>query len=216
MCTALPSTVAVIALAWSLVLSSLETTEALKICIAGGTGKFGAVLATKLKNHDVTILARNAFLAVTPNRVSSDFGWLGESYMSKNPHVRMRDWDGGDLLDIVGQDWMGWQEDALKPADAVVNLVGGYTQQRVMATERIVRESIRDNPTALQIMVSPKNEEELNLVSKGFFKLKMGRVDTCEDMVTQNCLNHDCLRMDANNYDKNCDEIVRLIESKCS
>jgi len=44
---------------------------------------------------------------------------------------------------------MGWQEDALTNANAVVNLVGGYTNQREMAAERIVRESLRVNPSAL-------------------------------------------------------------------
>ena len=50
--------------------------------------------------------------------------------------MALRDWDGGDPLDIVGADWIGWQDDALKVADVVVKLVGGYTEQRVLATER--------------------------------------------------------------------------------
>ena len=66
-------------------------------------------------------------------------------------HVRLRDWDGGDLLDIVGNDWMGWQEDALQPADCVVHLTGGgFTEQRVLACERLVRESLRVNPNAFR------------------------------------------------------------------
>ncbi len=65
----------------------------------------------------------------------------------------------GDLLDIVGQDWVGWQDDTLANANCVVNLCGGFTQQREMATERIVRELLRCNPTALQITVAPLDEE---------------------------------------------------------
>jgi nucleoside-diphosphate-sugar epimerase len=103
------------------------TANALNICIPGGTGKLGQAVASKLSQHKVTVLSRNAFLASTPSRVSNDFGWMGQAFLDRNPHVSIRDWDGGDLLDIVGCDWMGWQQDALKPADVVINLVGGYT-----------------------------------------------------------------------------------------
>ena len=79
--------------------------QALNIVIAGGTGKVGASLASQLHNqqkHEIKILCRNAFLASAPARVSEDFGWLGESFLNKHDSVSLRDWDGGDLLDIVG------------------------------------------------------------------------------------------------------------------
>ena len=205
----------VINLILTIVSSRFFSLYALNICVAGGTGKFGATLGSILSDHDVTILARNAFLAAAPARVSSDFGWLGATYLQKNPHVRLRDWDGGDLLDIVGKDWIGWQDDVLRKADVVVNLVGGYTQQRVMATERIVRESLRVNPNALQITVSPRDDIELSILSYCNAQLKMGRVKTCEDMVRQNCINYECLRMEANKYDENCQQIVKLIQERC-
>eukprot|EP00568_Trieres_chinensis_P013117 CAMPEP_0183303674 /NCGR_PEP_ID=MMETSP0160_2-20130417/9025_1 /TAXON_ID=2839 ORGANISM="Odontella Sinensis, Strain Grunow 1884" /NCGR_SAMPLE_ID=MMETSP0160_2 /ASSEMBLY_ACC=CAM_ASM_000250 /LENGTH=200 /DNA_ID=CAMNT_0025466611 /DNA_START=25 /DNA_END=627 /DNA_ORIENTATION=- len=181
---------------------------ALNIVIAGGTGEIGRALSTDLgpKGHTVTVLARNAFLAATPSRVSEDFGWLGERFMSQNPHVTLRDWDGGDLLDIVGKDWMGWQDDALKGADAVVNLVGGYTEQRTMATERIVRESLRLNPMAMQITMSPV-DGDIGM------KLKRDRVATCEKMVEANCLNFACLRAEMYDIKGACKQIIDVIDS---
>ena len=47
--------------------------------------------------------------------------------LEKNRHVKLRDYDGGDLLEIVGQDFIGWQEDSLPKADVLIHLVGGYT-----------------------------------------------------------------------------------------
>merc|ERR1712071_541374 len=86
--------------------------------IAGGTGKVGRLLSSTLTNsksgHTVTILCRNKFLASAPSRVSSDFGWVGKSFLDKNPNVNLRDWDGGDLLDIVGCDWMGSSREKVK------------------------------------------------------------------------------------------------------
>ena len=124
--------------------------------------------------------------------MSGDFGWVGESFLKRNPHVKLRDWDGGDLLDIVGQDWVGWQDDTLAKADVVINLCGGFTEQRVMATERIVRESFRVNKNALQVVVSP-TEEDLPAVSPGAVTMKKQRIETCEEMVTTNCPNHTSL-----------------------
>jgi uncharacterized protein YbjT (DUF2867 family) len=111
-----------------------HTVGAFNIVLAGGTGDVGRALSSSLINdgHDVTILCRNAFLAAAPARVTEEFGWLGKSFLDKHPAIKLRDWDGGDLLDIVGQDWIGWQEDTLAKADAVVNLVGGFAQQREM------------------------------------------------------------------------------------
>ena len=145
----------------ALVLSLLDDANGFHIILAGGTGQVGRILSSKLVSdgHEDTVLCRNAFLAAAPSRVSSEFGWLGKSFLKKHPGIKLRDWDGGDLLDIVGQDWVGWQDDTLVKADCVVNLCGGFTQQREMATERIVRESLRCNPTALQITVSPLDEE---------------------------------------------------------
>ena len=101
--------------------------EGLQIVIAGGTGKLGKILLPMLSKHDCTVLTRNAFLASTPSRVSSDFGYLGLPMLKKNRHVKLRDYDGGDLLEIVGQDFIGWQEDSLPNADVLIHLVGGYT-----------------------------------------------------------------------------------------
>ena len=70
----------------------------------------GRRLASNLNDegkHSITILSRNKFLASAPTKVSEAFGWLGESFLEANENVKLRDWDGGDLLDIVGCDWMG-------------------------------------------------------------------------------------------------------------
>lgn len=125
-------------------------------------------------------------------------------------NFKLRDWDGGDLLDIVGQDWVGWQDDTLAKANVVVNLVGGFTQQREMATERIVVESLRVNPSALQITVGPK-DEELAFVSPGLPKIKKERLKRCEDMVRVNCVSHSCLRLEANQVEEGCAEIQKAI-----
>ncbi|KAL3826752.1 hypothetical protein ACHAXA_009361 [Cyclostephanos tholiformis] len=190
-------------------------THGFNIVLAGGTGKVGAALSSALANdgHDVTILCRNAFLAAAPNRVSGDFGWLGRVFLERHPGVKLRDWDGGDLLDIVGRDFLGWQEDALVGADAVVNLVGGFTRQREMAAERIVRESLRVNPTALQITVSPR-DDELRMISPGGLSTKAARLKQCEDLVTVNCPNFECLRIEANRIDDACDRIKNVIYSR--
>ena len=189
-----------------------HTSLALNIVIPGGTGPLGKLVASKLSSHSVTILSRNSILASTPSRVTEDWGWVGRNYLDRHPHVTIRDWDGGDLLDIVGCDWMGWQDDALKPANVVINLVGGYTQQRVMATERIVRESLRVNPNALQITVAP-TEEDLTILTPGLFSLKAKRLKDCEDMVKNNCRNAVCLRLEANELDKSCQTILDVIAS---
>lgn len=121
----------------------------------------------------------------------------------------------GDLLDIVGKDWVGWQDDTLSKADCVVNLVGGYTQQRVMATERIVRESLRVNPGALQVTVSPR-EEDLAMISPGAPTMKKNRLTQCENMVKENCANAVCLRLEANLFDQNCEEIRKVVEGQAA
>mmetsp|Transcript_62086 Transcript_62086/g.173364 ORF Transcript_62086/g.173364 Transcript_62086/m.173364 type:complete len:216 (+) Transcript_62086:86-733(+) len=185
----------------------------LNIVIAGGTGKFGRALIPKLSDHDVTVLTRNAFLAAAPSKVTEVFGYLGESFLSRHPHVKLRDWDGGDLLDIVGQDWVGWQEDALKPADILVHLVGGFTEQREMATERLVRESLRVNPNVLHVTVNPV-EGDIPILTPGMPTMKTKRIQKCEDMVKMNCLNSECLRLEVYKFDEAIEAICQAIDSK--
>jgi hypothetical protein len=193
-----------------LLLPLATTTTALNILLPGGTGPVGQLVASKLaaaaasastkqQQHRVTILTRNAFLAATPGCVSRDFGWVGARFVAKHrPRVALRDWDGGDLLDIVGQDWIGWQSDALARADCVVHLTGGgFTEQRVMACERLVRESLACNPTALHITVNP-SDDLLSVLSPGMGSMKRARVARCEAMVAQNLSNHRCIRIDGN------------------
>lgn len=186
--------------------------SALNVVLPGGTGPLGQALASRLVEHDVTILCRNAFLAAAPNRVTHDFGWVGIGYLKKHPHVSLRDWDGGDLLDIVGSDWVGWQDDTLAKADVVINLVGGFTEQRVMACERLVRESASFNTDALHVTVSP-TKEDLASMSPGMPTLKNGRVQLCEEMVKSNLVNSECVRLEANRLEKGCDEIIKAIDA---
>lgn len=208
-------TIVIITSAIALIPNAVVPVAALNICIAGGTGNFGRLLASKLvENGDaVTILSRNKYLASSPSRVTETFGWLGESYLNRYPHVTIRDWDGGDLLDIVGKDWVGWQEDTLSKADVVINLVGGFTNQRLMAVERIVRESTVHNPTALQITVSPKDVEDISILDNGpaAATVKWNRLEQCENIVKQNCIRYKCFRFEANCLKKSCDEIMATI-----
>lgn len=195
--------------------ATIDLVESFHILLAGGTGPIGKSLSTSLANdgHSVTILCRNAFLAASPIRASSDYGWLGKSFLEKHPTISLRDWDGGDLLDIVGQDFLGWQEDTLAKADAVVHLVGGYTIQREMAAERLVRESLRVNPTALQVTVGPK-DEELSMISPGACSTKVARLQKCEEYVSFNCINYECLRIEANRVDEESHRIKNVIYSR--
>lgn len=190
----------------------LPTASALNVVVPGGTGKLGRLLLPKLQDHDVTVLTRNAFLAAAPSRVTEVFGYLGKSFLAKHSHVRLRDWDGGDLLDIVGQDFLGWQEDALQKADVLVHLVGGYTQQREMATERLVRESLRVNPQVLHVTVNLK-QEDIPSVTPGMVTAKIKRIQDCENMVRDNCLNSVCLRLEAYRDEEACQEICNAIAS---
>lgn len=194
---------------------TLYTTHALNIVIAGGTGKVGRLLASTLhkeqqqqqqNKHKITILSRNAFLASAPSKVSEAFGWLGESFLKQNYSIKLRDWDGGDLLDIVGCDWMGWQDDVLPDTDVIVNLVGGYTQQRTMACERLVRESLANckKPNVQHILLS-LDDEDLKM------SLKKKRAKECEDMLSNNCIHVSCLRAELNDVQGACDEILKVI-----
>uniref|UniRef100_A0A448ZK65 NAD(P)-binding domain-containing protein n=1 Tax=Pseudo-nitzschia multistriata TaxID=183589 RepID=A0A448ZK65_9STRA len=193
-------------------LATLSICEGLEVTIAGGTGKLGRLLLPKLVDHDVTVLTRNSFLASAPNRVTEVFGYLGKGFLKKHPHVSLRDWDGGDLLDIVGSDFLGWQQDALKSADVVVHMVGGYTEQREMATERLVRESFEFNKSAVHVTVNPL-EEEITFISPGMVTLKKKRIQKCEDMVRDNCISSRCLRLEAFKDEEACEEIFKTIES---
>mmetsp|Transcript_49297 Transcript_49297/g.96430 ORF Transcript_49297/g.96430 Transcript_49297/m.96430 type:complete len:208 (+) Transcript_49297:60-683(+) len=186
---------------------------ALHIVIPGGTGPVGRNLSHILSSpphaHRVTILTRNSFLASAPARVSTDFGWLGKSFLSSHPNVMLRDWDGGDLLDIVGKDWMGWQDDVLKSADVVVNLSGGFTPQRSMAMERIIRglSEVR-NENTLVVSISPSDAVLRT-------KLKKDRVKICEEMVESNCVKGVCLRFSAGRSEQQqlCEEVLQLVQS---
>lgn len=190
-----------------------EHVMSLNVVIAGGTGQFGRTLIEKLgASHDITVLSRNSFLASAPARVTEAFGYLGASFLSKHPYVKVRDWDGGDLLDIVGKDWVGWQDDALKSAEVIVHLVGGYTEQRTMAAERLVRESYRVNRNALHITVNPV-QEDIPRLTPGMVTLKTKRVQECEDMVKNNCQNSVCLRLEAYEMENSCQEICKVIDS---
>jgi hypothetical protein len=210
-----------------LAVSTASLSSALNVVLVGGTGPLGQAVAHSLTTppptstttattaaalHEVTILTRNAFLAATPSRVSSDFGWVGPAFLKRHPDVKLRDWDGGDLLDIVGQDWVGWQEDALRSADVVVHLVGGFTQQRVMAAERVVRECLVQCPDALQITVGPLLQD-LPGYSPGVTSLKESRLVECERLVQNNCRHSKCLRIEAFRLQQGCDEIVNAVDS---
>jgi hypothetical protein len=194
-----------------LVVAVFHKAQAFTVVLAGGTGALGQSVAAKLETCDVVMLTRNAFLAAAPNRVTEQFGWVGSSYLKRFPHVQLRDWDGGDLLDIVGQDWVGWQEDALKSADVVVHLAGGYTEQRTMACERLVRESLQCNRNALHVTVSP-TEEGLEATSPGVPSLKNKRIQACEEMVRTNCATSECLRLGPFRIEEASDEIVAVIQ----
>lgn len=196
------------------VLSLLQSrVTALNVVIAGGTGEVGRALSAKLasEGHSVTILCRNSFLASAPARVSSDFGWLGQHFLSKYPTIKLRDWDGGDLLDIVGQDWVGWQDDALPQADALINLCGGFTEQRVLASERLVGESLRLNPTILQVTVSPKDEEMKLIAPLVYRPVAIPRLKTCEDLVKNNCPNFELMRLEANMIEFEAERIKQTV-----
>ena len=117
------------------------------------------------------------------------------------------------FIDIVGKDWLGWQEDSLKNADVVIHLVGDYTPQREMATERLVRESLRFNPDAFHIVVLPR-EEDIPVLTPGMLTLKKTRLDNCAKLVEENLKNTVCLRVEANRVEDMCEIIKRAVEDR--
>jgi hypothetical protein len=205
-----------------LLLSSLvRPAIGLNIVVAGGTGSLGRMLIPQMVDTaasmsaatptKVTILTRNSFLASTPTRVSEDYGHLGKAFVEKfqkKKNLTLRDWDGGDLLDIVGRDWMGWQRDVLPKADVILHLTGGgFTEQRVMACERLVRESLKHNKSAHHITVNP-SAELLAALSPGLKSVKTGRIERCEAMVRENCQHYTCLRIGQRDLDVACQTIL--------
>jgi hypothetical protein len=199
----------------------------LNIVVAGGTGSLGRMLIPQLVDTaaslsaattptTVTILTRNSFLASTPTRVSEDYGHLGKAFVEKfqkKKNLILRDWDGGDLLDIVGRDWMGWQRDVLPKADVILHLTGGgFTEQRVMACERLVRESLKHNPRAHHITVNP-SAELLAAMSPGLKSVKTGRIERCEAMVRENCRQYTCLRIGQRDLTVGCQTILDTLAS---
>jgi hypothetical protein len=100
----------------------------------------------------------------------------------------------------------------LKEADVVVHLVGGFTEQRVMACERLVRESWAINKEALHVTVNPTPEDMAAVSPLCALSLKQKRADACESIVKGNCLHSKCLRVEAFRVPQLCDEIVQVIE----
>eukprot|EP00520_Triparma_pacifica_P011254 CAMPEP_0118657318 /NCGR_PEP_ID=MMETSP0785-20121206/13956_1 /TAXON_ID=91992 /ORGANISM="Bolidomonas pacifica, Strain CCMP 1866" /LENGTH=220 /DNA_ID=CAMNT_0006550231 /DNA_START=235 /DNA_END=894 /DNA_ORIENTATION=- len=164
------------------------------VVIAGGTGRVGKEIITTLldpnrpsgNDFKITVLARNKFLASAPGRVSADFGWLGKGFISRYPSLSLRDYDGGDLLDIVGMDWMGWEE-VLSDCDLFVNAVGTLTEQRKKACMRfgdfIKREEEKlpgsGRKTIKQLHLSP-TDDLLRKYNKVAVEAKISRVRDCK------------------------------------
>ncbi|KAL7457763.1 hypothetical protein ACHAWC_009291 [Mediolabrus comicus] len=68
---------------------------------------------------------------------------------------------------------------------AAPSRVSSDFEQREMATERIVREALRVNPTALQITVAPL-DEELKMFSNVAVGAKIMRLKLCEEQTPRN------------------------------
>lgn len=110
-------------------------------------------------------------------------------------------------------DWIGWQDDTLVSADIILHLVGGFTEQRVMACERIVRESLSYNPNAYHITINP-TDTDLEVISPGMKSLKLQRIQRCEDVVSTNCLYYKLIRIDANNVRNESKRIINIINEQ--
>lgn len=123
--------------------------------VAGGTGVLGhRLLDTLLANGGAaTCLARNAYLARTPKRISHDWGHLPKRLHDARG-LKVRDYCGGCPLDIVGQDWIGWQDDALPGATAVYNVAGPMSQDRLLLAQRMA-EGLKRHPPKVFVSVEP-------------------------------------------------------------
>ena len=167
----------------------------------GATGPVGRRfidLVGGKKSNDVLVLGRNGFLASAPGRVSHDYGYLGPKLMKKTG-AKIRDWDGGDILDITGDTWIGWQDDVANfKGDVAISFTGCLYDARVMAVDRLVtafsgmgegsgrpKRFICVTPLE-EIVNSPKGKENVAAAAEAAAKLtdagvsvinvKMGRV----------------------------------------
>merc|ERR1712187_646421 len=93
-----------------------------------------------------------------------------------------------------------------------MGIYGGYTEQRSMACERLVRESLQFNPTVVHITVNP-TESDLKIVEPRVApSFKKKRISLCEEMVKTNCVNSKCLRIAANRMEDSCAAILDAME----
>lgn len=56
----------------------------------------------------------------------------------------------------------------------------------------------------------------LRMISNVAVDSKMKRLKLCEDMVSQNCVNYECLRLQANRLEEGCDKIKQVIYARLS
>ena len=121
-----------------LLLIPLSYVTSLSYVGVGATGAFGRKWIDSVSgSDDMLVLARNGFLASAPSRVSHDYGYLGPKLMRKSK-CKVRDWDGGDMLDITGSTWVGWQGDVENfGCDVAVCMTGCLYEARIMAVDRM-------------------------------------------------------------------------------
>ena len=89
------------------------------------------------------------------------------------------------------------------------------TEQRVMACERLIRESYAvssKSKKALHITVNPTDEDLFMISPLASMPLKQKRMKQCEEMVQSNCANYKCLRLEANRVQQGADEIHATIK----
>jgi len=172
-----------------LVALTLVRTQSLRLVFAGGTGGVGSALAERCaaRGHSVDILCRNAFLAVTPSRVSEDFGFVGEDrkcrWEAEGLKIGFRDWTAGDELDSVSDRWVGW-EDTVKGADAIVFAVGDLGRDgRRRPLEALARATLEAGDRAPKrfVMLSPED----GLIRDSFAAKKRETLKLCEARWTE-------------------------------
>jgi len=56
----------------------------------------------------------------------------------------------------------------------------------------------------------------LRLISNVAVDAKMKRLKLCEDMVSQNCVNYETMRLQANRLEEECDNIKEVIYARLS